>query len=406
MTIEARPDPGRASSLPEVIAMERYDVIVVGARPAGAATAMLLARWGHRVLVLDRMQPGSDTLSTHALMRTGVLQLERWGLLDGVIHAGTPPVHRVTFHYGTETVPIDVRQPLYAPRRTVLDPVLADAAIRAGAEVRFGARVRGLLRADGRVVGVYGTTADGVSFTAAATVVVGADGRTSLVAREVDAPTTHRGRASGGTIYAYWKDVDVDGYHWSFVPGSMAGAIPTNDGLTCVFVSASTGRFLEELRTDLNDAIPDVLAQHDPALAERIMSGRRVTPPHGFAGIAGWLRRPHGAGWALVGDAGYFKDPSTAHGISDALRDAEYLARAVDAGLRGHEPLTRTLAGYERTRDEQSLALLRATEVVAAFDWSLAQVQRAHLDLSEAMKQEVAALTALPPAPLLQLAVA
>jgi flavin-dependent dehydrogenase len=376
--------------------MEHYDVIVVGARPAGAATAMLLARSGHRVLVLDRMRPGSDTLSTHALMRAGVLQLERWGLLDSVTGVGTPPAHRVTFHYGTRTVPIDVREPLYAPRRTVLDPILADAAVQAGAEVRFDTLVRGLLRADGRVFGVYGTTADGASFSAGATVVVGADGRTSLVARDVGAATTHRGRASAA-VYAYWEGVEVDGFHWSFVPGSMAGAIPTNDGLTCVFVGVPTGRFLGELRTDLNGAVPAVLAQHDPALTERVLSGRRVTRPHGFAGVAGWLRRPYGAGWALVGDAGYFKDPATAHGISDALRDAEYLARAIDAGLRGHEPLTDALAGYERTRDEQSLALLRATDTVAAYDWSLAQVQRAHLDLSEAMKREVAALMALPP---------
>lgn len=376
--------------------MDSYDVIVVGARAAGAATAMLLARSGHRVLAVDRMRPGSDTLSTHALMRAGILQLDRWGLLRAVVDAGTPPVRRVTFHYGTDTVPIDVREPLYAPRRTVLDPILADAAVRAGADVRFGVRVGGLLRDDGRVVGVHGTTADGRAFAAEAAVVVGADGRNSLVAREVDAPTTDRGRSSGGAVYAYWEGVEVDGYHWSFVPGSMAGAIPTNDGLTCVFVGASTERFRGGLRA--RDAIPALLAEHDPALTARVLRGRQVSPPSGFAGFPGWLRRPYGPGWALVGDAGYFKDPSTAHGLSDALRDAEYLARALDAGLRGEAPFATALAGYERTRNELSSALLHASDGVAAFDWTLPQVQRIHLDLSEAMQHEVAALAALPPA--------
>ena len=111
-----------------------YDAVIVGARAAGAATAMLLARAGLRVLVVDRSRYGADTLSTHALMRGGVLQLHRWGLLDRVVDAGTPPIRHTTFHYATTSIitikPSHGVDALYAPRRTLLDPVLVDAAAR------------------------------------------------------------------------------------------------------------------------------------------------------------------------------------------------------------------------------------------------------------------------------------
>ena len=128
--------------------INHWDVIVVGARAAGAATAMLLARGGLRVLCVDRSRYGGDTLSTHALMRGGVLQLQRWGLLDAVVAAGTPPVRRTVFHYGAETVGVSIRpsagvDALYAPRRTVIDALLVDAAQRAGATVEFGTTVTG-----------------------------------------------------------------------------------------------------------------------------------------------------------------------------------------------------------------------------------------------------------------------
>src|SRR5215469_18341552 len=123
-----------------------YDVVIAGARPAGAATAMLLARQGARVLLLDRSRYGTDTLSTHALMRGGVLQLSRWGLLEKIIAEGTPPVRRATFRYADAVVPVIIKpshgvDALYAPRRTVLDPILVDAAFASGADVRFGIAV-------------------------------------------------------------------------------------------------------------------------------------------------------------------------------------------------------------------------------------------------------------------------
>jgi menaquinone-9 beta-reductase len=378
--------------------MPTYDAVIVGARPAGAATALLLARRGHRVVVLDRAKPGSDTLSTHALMRAGVLQLERWGLLDRVVTAGTPPIGRVSFRYGDQHVPIDLTAPLYAPRRTVLDPVIAEAAQDAGADVRFGVRAHHLLTDhDGRVRGVSATTRSGDTIDLAAEVTIGADGPRSLVAREVGAPFTRRGRAASSFIYGYVEGLrtDRDGIEWWYGPGVSAGMIPTNDGRHCVFVGAPAQRFADELRFDLDASFSRILAEVSPDVLNRVSATRRVGPLRGFPGVPGWLRRPYGDGWALVGDAGYFKDPQTAHGLADALRDAELLARALHDGTSGRRSPTKALADYARVRDDLSRTLFDASEAVARFDWTYDQLAAQHRAMSAAMQREVAHLTAL-----------
>lgn len=378
--------------------MPSFDAIIVGARPAGAATAMLLARRGHRVLMLDRARRGSDTLSTHALMRAGVLQLDRWGLLDRIVAAGTPPIGRVTFRYGDRDVPIDLAAPLYAPRRTVLDPVLSDAAADAGAQVQFGARVQQLLTDDtGRIRGVRATGPGGRSVDLTATLTIGADGMRSLVAREVDAPVTRAGRAASCFVYGYVEGLrtDHDGIEWLYGPAASAGLIPTNGGRHCVFVGAPTERFHRELRFDLDGAFDRLLAEASPDAARRVAAARRIGRLRGFPGTPGWLRRPHGPGWALVGDAGYFKDPQTAHGLSDALRDAELLARAVDEAMTGRRSMDATLREYERVRDELSLDMLTASDAVARFDWTFDELAVQHRAMSDAMKAEVVHLAEL-----------
>ncbi|MGH8869089.1 MAG: FAD-dependent oxidoreductase [Actinomycetes bacterium] len=199
-----------------------YDVIVVGARVAGSATAMLLARAGLRVLVLDAARRGSDMVSTHAFMRGGVVQLHRWGLLDRVVASGTPAVRRTVFHYGDQQVPVGLKpvggtDGLYAPKRTVLDPLLAAAAEESGAEMRFGVRVDALTRdGTGRVTGVRGRDRAGRPVEARARVVVGADGVRSLVARAVDAPVLARGSGAGAGMLAYVEGVHADGFQWLY----------------------------------------------------------------------------------------------------------------------------------------------------------------------------------------------
>src|SRR6476659_7490834 len=159
-----------------------YDAIIVGGRCAGAATAMLLARGGMRVLVVEAARPGTDTLSTHALMRGGVLQLHRWELLDAVIDAGTPTIAATGFAYGDEIETVHIRpsggvSALRAPRRTVLDALLLEAARTAGAEVRAPARVTRLLTDGSRVRGIEGIErGTGTRFRATAPLTIGADG--------------------------------------------------------------------------------------------------------------------------------------------------------------------------------------------------------------------------------------
>jgi menaquinone-9 beta-reductase len=369
-----------------------YDALIVGARCAGAATAMLLARAGARVLAIDRGPPGADTLSTHALMRAGVLQLARWGLLDRVVASGAPPVRTATFHYGDDarTFAIQPRggvDALYAPRRTVLDAILVAAAREAGAEVRHGTRLVELVRdRGGAVCGAVIGGAGGPPRTLRAKLVIGADGLRSAVARRVGPLPARATRHASALIYGYWPGLPADGYHWHWRPGVSVGVIPTHDDRTCVFVAAPAARFRDELRHDLAAGYRRLLAEGAPGLAGRLAAGApdALRP---FAGQPGYLRQARGPGWALVGDAGYFKDPLTAHGISDALRDAELLARSV---------LTGDLAGYQDARDELSRDLLAATDEVASFGWDLTTLPALHQRLSRAMAREVEHLAGLP----------
>ena len=372
-----------------------YDVVVVGARAGGAATAMLLARRGLRVLAVDRGAYGTDTLSTHALMRAGVLQLARWGLLQRIEAEGTPRVRRTVFHYGDEIIDIPIKPRdgvpgLFAPRRTVLDRVLVDAAVEAGADVRHRVRLADLLRGAGRrVEGVVLRDADGGEKTVRAAIVIGADGLRSTVASLVGAPVTRQGRHAAASIYGYWSGLDVDGYHWHWGPATAAGAIPTNGGEVLVFAGVSAQRFADEVRADVPRGYRRILAETAPELAERLGGARLAGSLHGFPGHPGYLRRPWGQGWALVGDSAYFKDPITAHGISDALRDAELLATAVAEGTDA------ALAGYEAARDELSTTLFDVTDRIASVAWDTAELKALHQRLSDEMKREVAALVAL-----------
>lgn len=371
----------------------QYDAIIVGGRVAGASTALLLARAGWRVLVLDRQRRGSDTPSTHALMRPAVLQLERWGLLEDLVTTGAPGQQRVVFHYGDRPVVVEASRRLYAPRRTVLDPLLVRAAERSGAELRHRVTVRDLLRdAAGRVIGVRARDEHGRTEDLHATITVGADGRASAVAAMVDAPFTMRGASASGFLYSYWTGVEAAGFEWSFGEGASGGLIPTNDGQVCVFAGVPSPD-LAALRDDPEASLLQVLARTQPALAARVDVGTRVEPVRAVAGVPGWLRRPWGPGWALAGDAGHYLDPTTAHGISSALRDAELLARAIDALLR--EDDRSALVGYERLRDELSEPLLRATDAIAGFGWRLDDLQDHHLAMSAAMKREVQVLESL-----------
>jgi 2-polyprenyl-6-methoxyphenol hydroxylase-like FAD-dependent oxidoreductase len=379
--------------------MTTYDVAIVGARPAGAATALLLARAGHRVVVVDRDRYGTDTLSTHALMRGGVVQLYRWGVLDRIVDMGTPAIRRVRFDYAGAVADLRLDAPLYAPRRTVLDSVLVDAAREAGADVRFGVGVTGVTRDADGVSGLVIRDRAGTSSTIDAAVTVGADGRRSTIARAVDAPVTRTGTAATGLIYGHFDDVPADGYEWYFNADSGAGVIPTNDGRVNVFAGAPSARFDAGLLRDLPATFHGLLRGLSPVLADRVAAGTLQGPLRGFPGEVGWVRRPFGPGWALVGDSAYFKDPITAHGMTDALRDAELLARALDEGLRGVLPMQAALAGYERVRDDLSWTLFETTDAIAGHGRSMPELQKLHRQLSRELNAEAKFLEGLGPLP-------
>jgi 2-polyprenyl-6-methoxyphenol hydroxylase-like FAD-dependent oxidoreductase len=378
-----------------------YDAVVVGARAAGAATAMLLARAGLDVLVVDRAQYGADTLSTHALMRGGVIQLHRWGLLDRVVAAGTPPVRRTTFRYAAEEITIAIRpshgiDALYAPRRTVLDPILVDAAVDAGADVRYGITSTDVRRdRTGRVTGIVGRDQAGRDVAIGARLVIGADGLRSTVADRVGAPIEHQGTGAAAVVYGYWADVPADGYEWIFRTTAAAGLIPTNDGLTCVFAGSSPDRIGRGGRAILDEVLRDA----SPDAAERVAAGTGPAGLRTFTGRPGHLRRAWGPGWALVGDAGYWKDPLSAHGLTDALRDAELLARAVVAAAADPSEEIAALAEYQAVRDRLSLPLFAVVDTIAAQRWSDDEIGGLLLQLSSAMADEVDAIAALDPVP-------
>jgi len=274
-----------------------YDAIIVGGRCAGAATAMLLARGGMRVLVVEAARPGTDTLSTHALMRGGVLQLHRWGLLDAVVDAGTPAIRSTEFAYGDDEVEtVDIRpsggiSALYAPRRTVLDPLLLEAARVAGAEVRIPARVTRVLTDGGRVHGVEGIErGTGIRFRATAPLTVGADGRNSTIARAVDARPRRRGAESSAFLYGYYPGLSRDRYRWVYRPGVSAGVVPTNDGMACVWAGTASDRFTRQQSAGPDAIYRSLLAEAAPELARSLGARPPVGTLRAFPGQPGWIR--------------------------------------------------------------------------------------------------------------------
>ena len=375
--------------------MSGWDVVIVGARVAGAATAMLLAREGLRVLCVDRSRYGSDTLSTHALMRGGVLQLQRWGLLGPLLASGTPPVRRTVFHYGADKVGVSIKpaagvEALYAPRRTVLDALLVDAARQAGASVEFSAPVVELLRdRGGRTSGVVVQDRRGRSTRVERTdLVVGADGRDSVVAAEVRAPIEVSGRHAGAYFYGYWAGLPTDGYEWFYSPQVTAGLIPTNSGLTCLFVGADRAR-AHSGYAGLSPGLAFARLAREVGLTDRLATATRVGSLRNVRGLPpGYLRQAYGRGWALVGDAGHWLDPMSTHGLTGALRDAELLTRAV---------VSDDLSGYQAERDRLSLPMLEIADRIASYAWDLPEVRVLLRRLASAMAEEVEALGVLAP---------
>ncbi len=345
-----------------------YDVIVVGARCAGSPVAMLLARKGYRVLVVDRARFPSDTVSTHFIHPPGVAALRRWGLLDRLAATGCPPISRYTFDFGPLTLagsPGTADSPFaYAPRRTVLDKLLLDAAAEAGAEVREAFTVTEVRAEQGRPAEIRGHDAGGTARTERARVVIGADGRNSVVAKAVRPRQYHEQPTMTCGYYAYWSNLPVDGTFEIYSrPGRGWAVCPTHDDLTMV-IGGWPYAELAEHRDTIEDTLRETF-EMAPAFAARLRDAKRESR---FAGtsVPNYLRKPFGPGWALVGDAGYIRDFITAQGITDAFRDAELCADALDEALSGKRPYDDAMTGYWSTRDAQVLPMYEMTVQLAA----------------------------------------
>ena len=359
------------------MAGKQYDVIVVGARCAGSPTAMLLARKGYRVLAVDRASFPSDTVSTHLVHPPGVAALDRWGLLGDLTGTGCPPIDTYVFDFGAFALSgapgTDEHPVAYAPRRTVLDKLLLDAASGAGAEVREGFTVEGLVVEDGRVVGIRGHGKDGPPVTERARVVVGADGRHSLVARSVRPEQYHEKPRLLCGYYSYWSGLPMHGRFETYVrPDRGFAAWPTHDDLTLVI----GGWPFAELEANKGDIEGNFLKMLElaPQFADRL---RDATREERFAGTAvhNYFRKPYGPGWALVGDAGYNKDFITAQGISDAFRDAELCVSALDESFSGRRSFDEAMGEYQAVRDAQVLPIYELTTEFATLEPPPPQLQ-------------------------------
>ena len=336
-----------------------YDAIVVGARCAGSPTAMLLARKGYQVLLVDRSTFPSDIMSTHFVKVPGVSRLERWGLLDRVAATNCPPITSIALDYGDFALrgfspPAEgVPSAAYCPRRTVLDKILVDAAVEAGVELREGFTVDEVLRDGDTVTGIRGhARGNGASVTEEARIIIGADGLHSVVARAVDAPRYQEVPALECGYYSYFSGVPAGGVEVYFRDRRIILVFPTNDDQICLVVGAPIDEF-HAFRSDIDGYFYRSL-DLVPELAERVRGGRREERWVGTADLPNFFRKPYGPGWALVGDAGYHKDPAAGDGISDAFRDAELLTDAIDAGFSGRAPLDDALAAYEQQRNADS----------------------------------------------------
>jgi flavin-dependent dehydrogenase len=349
---------------------KEFDVIVVGARCAGSPTAMLLARRGYRVLAVDRASFPSDTVSTHILHPLGVGALARWGLLDRFVATGCPPIHTYAFDFGPFTLAgapgTDETPVAYCPRRTVLDKLLVDAAAQAGAEIREGFAVDGVLIESGRAVGIKGRSKQGGTVSERAKVVVGADGRHSTVSAAVRPEPDDEKPPLMAAYYSYWSGLPMNGRFETYIREERGFAVtPTHDDLTVVIVAWPYAEFMENKKDIEGNYLKAI--EMAPVFAERLRGAVRAAP---FAGAAvpNYFRKPYGLGWALVGDAGYNRDFITGQGILDAFRDAELCAAALDESFSGARSFDDAMGDYQRRRDAEVGAMYEFTCEIAKLE--------------------------------------
>jgi flavin-dependent dehydrogenase len=361
--------------------MKDYDAIIIGARCGGAPLAMLLARAGHRVLLLDRMAFGSDIMSTHYVKRTGASYLSRWGLLGELQALNTPAIEQLNFHIDDlqlsgQAPPHEGVTTDFTPRRFYLDRILVDAAITSGVEAREKFTVSELVFENGRVVGIKGSERGGETITERAKVVVGADGVRSFVAEALEAEAYIDAGIHTCGHYAYFSGMRQSdkeaSLHMLTRQRRFYITFPTNDELDMVFLFWPTEQ-AEKVKADLEGSFAESL-RLVPELEARVAGGTRESRISGSHLLYNFFRRAHGPGWALVGDAALHRDPITAQGITNAFTHAAILAEELDLAFSGTKPVDDALTSYD-TRQFEKLKPM--------FDYTV------HLAMLQALPEEV-----------------
>lgn len=370
------------------------DVAIVGGRVAGASLARLLACAGLRVLVIDRATFPSDTTSTAAIGGAGGLLLRRWGLLDALLATGVPQSRVAGITVGTVelAVPMPPNRPAFmAPRRTVLDAMIVEAARDSGVTVLEESSLRGLRWHDRRVVGLHASRVGGRDIEVTAALVVGADGIGSRVARAVAAETYDRAPSRISGMYAFIAGEGIANNELGFGGGHATLAFPTHDDLVCVAAVVPDDQF-PALVAGGDDAFDAVVRTACPRVAEAAPAARRASRFYAFRARDNQRVMPYGPGWALVGDAGYYRDPITGQGITDAFVSAQLLADAVIAGLGGVGPIDESLERYRSRRDELSRDMYAVTCALSRYEWSDDSLGKAILEYGNASAAIAAAV--------------
>ncbi len=344
-----------------------YDAIVVGARVAGSSAARLLARKGHRVLLVDRTAITTDTLSTHFVWPRGASYLLRWGLLDRVLKT-TPSGNRVFL--GVEGISLEgqvteqalkdrmaqahggdgpVTTSYFSARRRVIDRLLLEAAIEAGVEFRDGVEIEDVLSENGRVVGVRGRTRAGTPFQERARIVIAADGRKSRLADAVKAPKSEVREACTFAAFSYFSGFEVPGVTIERRGRLGLGLTATNDGLNMTLLFGPRD-WMQSFQQDRDGNFLKGIRYINEELAEKIAGAKREEPFYITNDQTAFLRKSSGPGYALIGDAACFKDQCTASGMTHAFRDAELISACADRALRGEATMDAAVAEYSEKR--------------------------------------------------------
>ncbi len=331
-----------------------YDVIVVGARCGGAATSLLLAKRGYKVLMVDKATFPSDTISTHIVFPPGVDFLKRWNILDDILATNCPVIHKMNLHPGPLKIsgvplPVNGTSTILGPRRIVMDKILIDHAVRAGVDFREDCKLESLTFDGERVSGIRYSNGKG-SLEERCRVVIGADGRNSLVARSVKAPVYEEKPVITCLYYTYFSGVPMKELSLLLLDHQGMAMVPTHDDQVCIPQSWPIEQF-KTIRSDIEGNYMRSFKK-STLLSELMANAKREDKFYGMTDLPNFFRKPYGPGWALVGDAAHHKDPIAGQGIMDAFISAELVVDALHRAFSGQEDYDSSLSKYETTRNE------------------------------------------------------